>query len=810
MSVSEQAERVSLKQWISRTYIRPGMLQLLAVNIIFVVFLLGLFWLLEFNQGAQARKEEEQELIAALQAKSDWVNARLSEVQGHLQVLQRQTERLLNSPGTGDTETPLVLSDKRVLMKPADDGGVAVYYSTRAQDLSAREAKTRQLLPLGGLIADLQQASPLIRQSYLNTPDQLNLLYPFQDVASRFPPDLDLTDFSFYYLADARNNPQRTPVWTDAYLDPAGLGWIISHIAPVYRADTLEAVVGVDLTIQGLINSLFSLPQPWSGYVVLVGKDGNILALPPEGEEDFNLQELTDAQYSFRQVTDNEFKPELFNLYKRPEMDDLSRLVAHQQAGLAQVDLSQPSVVAWNTVPLTGWKLLAVTPAHELYADVYRFSDYLFQLGLLVLLTGVAVAGLQLGILRNHGRKLSQQLHQPLEQLGGQLDSALKDSAPAVLQVLQLPVSDLQRMADQVTELTRQNGQLHQTVHQHQSRCHKQNDYFRALLNSMPLPVFDTDAEYRIQGCNRAFESFFGKNEAELRLHLLTELLPVSLPEEGAFSKEVMLTNANGQSRYMRIMIACVSDNPRSRTPSVRPSVVGLMADLTELYQEREQLRQDRERVLETSSLQQEYLQAMRQELEQSLQSLAELAAQLHNEPDQVARLSLQLQEKTEALLLLNEESWLQEEQRRPGNTGPVRQPVRKNSARVLVVDDGPVNTMLARSVLEKAGYSVDVVYSGQDALARLTEQHYQVVLMDIFMPQMDGIETTRRWREREQAMQRRPAAIIALTANVIESERQRFFDAGMNEYLAKPYQPTELRERVDYWRRQYEQGQIA
>jgi len=117
---------------------------------------------------------------------------------------------------------------------------------------------------------------------------------------------------------------------------------------------------------------------------------------------------------------------------------------------------------------------------------------------------------------------------------------------------------------------------------------------------------------------------------------------------------------------------------------------------------------------------------------------------------------------------------------------------------------------MLAKSVLQKVGYDVDVVFSGQEALEQMTEKHYQVVLMDIFMPDMDGIETTRLWREQEKAMNLAHAAIIALTANVLESERQNFFDAGMNEYLAKPYHPSKLRSRVDYWRQQYEMGQIT
>ena len=117
---------------------------------------------------------------------------------------------------------------------------------------------------------------------------------------------------------------------------------------------------------------------------------------------------------------------------------------------------------------------------------------------------------------------------------------------------------------------------------------------------------------------------------------------------------------------------------------------------------------------------------------------------------------------------------------------------------RILVVDDGPVNAMLASSVLEKSGYQVNVANSGAEALELGKEKIYDLVLMDIFMPDMDGLETTRLWRQLEGTNAKVP--VIALTANALVEDRQRFLDQGMDDYLAKPYKPTELRELVLRW----------
>lgn len=117
----------------------------------------------------------------------------------------------------------------------------------------------------------------------------------------------------------------------------------------------------------------------------------------------------------------------------------------------------------------------------------------------------------------------------------------------------------------------------------------------------------------------------------------------------------------------------------------------------------------------------------------------------------------------------------------------------------VLIVDDGPVSTLLARQALEAAGMNVDAVTSGEEALRMRETRHYDVVLMDIVMPGIDGLETSRRWRERERDEGQR-SALVAFSANTDESDRQDFFEVGMDDYLAKPYRPKQLVETVRRW----------
>ena len=119
---------------------------------------------------------------------------------------------------------------------------------------------------------------------------------------------------------------------------------------------------------------------------------------------------------------------------------------------------------------------------------------------------------------------------------------------------------------------------------------------------------------------------------------------------------------------------------------------------------------------------------------------------------------------------------------------------------RVLVVDDGPVNLMLARQMLETQGLQVEGVSSGEQALERQKNTHFDLVFMDIFMPTLDGLETTRRWREYERNRGGNLSVLVALTANADNAGRDACLAAGMDDLLAKPYQPETLLNMIARW----------
>jgi CheY-like chemotaxis protein/HPt (histidine-containing phosphotransfer) domain-containing protein len=117
----------------------------------------------------------------------------------------------------------------------------------------------------------------------------------------------------------------------------------------------------------------------------------------------------------------------------------------------------------------------------------------------------------------------------------------------------------------------------------------------------------------------------------------------------------------------------------------------------------------------------------------------------------------------------------------------------------VLLAEDNPVNQEVAKAMLTRLGLEFDIANDGQEAVAQMARQSYDVVLMDCQMPVMDGYTASARIREAESESRRR-TPIVALTANAMEGDRERCLAVGMDDYLAKPYSVDQLQRTLRRW----------
>jgi len=498
----------SLLRWVWRAYVRNALVPLLVVELLLVaVYLTSHAWSLRKNVAALT-EVARQELTRIASDASIVVEQQLGTVSALTEVLRRQATDALSAPSRRPADR------LRLRMQPTgamttwyDDGGAAVYWSSRAEKRPEDFARLERLASVDPLLRDVTLSNPLIVQAYLNTHDSLNRIWPWIDAARVFAPGMNIPDFNFYYEADATHNPTRAVVWTDAYVDPAGQGWLVSAIAPVYRGDFLEAVVGADVTVDRIVADLLTREVPWQGFLILIGKSGTLLALPPQGERLFNLRELKAHDYRAAILADT-FKPEEFNVYQRADFADIARLLRAQPAGSARLEGAEPFLVAWQTIPSAGWKLMSLVPEQEVLGPSRQLNRDLAAVGWVMLAGLIGFYLVFFTYLYRRARFVSRSISEPLTQIERMAHRIAvgdyEQAAPA------FKVSEFRHTVGELQRMGRLLGDSNMAREDAESRLTERNEELSAILSLSPDGIVSFDAAGSATDTNPAFLAMTG------------------------------------------------------------------------------------------------------------------------------------------------------------------------------------------------------------------------------------------------------------------------------------------------------------
>ncbi|MFZ1984548.1 MAG: response regulator [Desulfatitalea sp.] len=136
----------------------------------------------------------------------------------------------------------------------------------------------------------------------------------------------------------------------------------------------------------------------------------------------------------------------------------------------------------------------------------------------------------------------------------------------------------------------------------------------------------------------------------------------------------------------------------------------------------------------------------------------------------------------------------------KPGQPAPAPVPAEPatKAVQILLVEDNLINQKLAMHLLTKFGFAADAVINGRLAVEALAKKNYDLVLMDIQMPEMDGLEATQAIRDPDSAVLNHRVPIIALTAHAMKGDREKCLNGGMDDYVSKPIQPDTLRKAIE------------
>ncbi|MBN2429485.1 MAG: histidine kinase [Deltaproteobacteria bacterium] len=492
-------QRISLFKWIWRFYQRTALIPL-----VFVGFAIIAIYFATTNWSKDVlvqylNQETRNTLVQTADREANSIQQQLLSISHATELFRRQVVEAFSAKASLSNEdaSRLAYSPKGIYYTTRDkkDGGAAIFYSGFVPVGEKERAKVANLLTVQKLLKNIKESEPLAAAVYFNTFDSLNIIYPYFDVLSQYPPLIDIPSYNFYYLADRKHNPERKIKWTDVYLDPAGQGWMTSAIAPVYRDDFLEGVVGIDVTVNTIINQVLQdvleNEFPYQGYAVLIGQDGSLLALPPAGESDWGLSELTDHHYS-EAVKEDTFKPDQFNLKKRKGLESFSNIVFEKRNGFSVIHLQgEPRVVTWSTIDETGWKLAILVSEKNIFAQVNRVSNKLFFIGT------VMIAGLALFFVlfvysvTLRARKMSREISQPLVDING-IAQRIGEGRYSQ-QVPDLQVEELYFTAAYLVEMGKQLGAANNDLLATQDKLKIREGDLHALVNAIEDIIIKMD-----------------------------------------------------------------------------------------------------------------------------------------------------------------------------------------------------------------------------------------------------------------------------------------------------------------------------
>jgi signal transduction histidine kinase len=372
--VPETAQSVKgplpLAKWLWRSYIRAALVPLLLIELSFV----AIYW-----ATGQVVYDRSADVITRISTaglhetavrEANIIARRFENIAGLTRIFADQTGLALATPShaTAAEKARHAYDASGAFYTTRDNGGAAVFYSGVLPIGPKEQQKVWRTVGLDPIMRSIKHTDPIIAQLYLNTYDSYNRIYPYFDVLEIYPPKMDIPSYNFYYEADQAHNPDRKVVWTAPYVDPAGGGWMVSAIAPVYGPNRLEAVVGIDVTVGDIVEQVLNIQFSADSYAMLVSSDGTILALPPKGEKDWRVNELIEHSYS-KAILQDTFKPEEFNVFLRPDLAAVSQMIQLLPSGHRSMNMGRPMIAAWSTIAGPDWKLIVLTSEDSILAE---------------------------------------------------------------------------------------------------------------------------------------------------------------------------------------------------------------------------------------------------------------------------------------------------------------------------------------------------------------------------------------------------------------------------------------------------------
>lgn len=472
MKPDPDRDDLTLFQWIWGIYLREALVPLLLVGLVLVVAYLATHAWAQRQNAAALRAVVTAQVEHTAAHSASVIEQELGEIAVLTDTLRHEAER-------------------------------AIARSHVPQGLQ-RLARSAVLDPA---LSDVGASSPLVAQVYMSGGGSQLRVWPRTDTVAQSVAAPDDRRFRLDDAADAAHNPGRRVVWTDVHADGAGLGRLVSCIAPIYAGDTLVGVIGVDVTLERVVSKLLPASMPSGGFALLVARDGSVIAGPPTAGARFGLRDGAPAGDAGA-IRTGTGQAGTSNVFRREELWPLRQLIGRARAGTGVLSLPTKLLAAWRDIPSTGWRIVILVPEDRALALVRGIGRELTAIGWLMLAGFVAFYAVFVSLMYRRARSVSRDIAEPLAQIRTMAQSLASGTfEPA------RPRLGVMELRDTVAELARTGlhlGRANEARLAAERRLRESNRELSTIFSLCPDGLVSFDAAGRVAESNPAFLAMTG------------------------------------------------------------------------------------------------------------------------------------------------------------------------------------------------------------------------------------------------------------------------------------------------------------
>jgi len=414
---------INIQSLIYRNYLTNSLLPLFLIEVVILVLYFAINFYMSDKTQQILLKEVSHNLQEISSREARNINNQLQDISRSALLMQRDQQAFFANARAcffPYSAPQFAHHANGAYYKLNNNGGSSLYYSSSSPIGEAQSRKARCSEILDPLLVSIVETSPIVTQAYLNTWDGMNRLYPFiDDVPAQYGPVLQMQEFNFYYQGDNQHNPARKPVWTSVYLDPAGQGWMVSNIVPIYRDDFLEGVSGLDVTIESFLKNILNLNIPWDAATFMVDENAMILAMQGKIEELLKLKGL-DSYNADENILTTLEKPQQHNMLSS-ENESFSKqmqVIFDSQQSISKINLDGISyIVSQELIQETGWRLFSLVEESAVLQPIIEIKQLSKQVGYFIIAAMLLFYVIFFLFLLRKSRLLTARIATPIEKL---------------------------------------------------------------------------------------------------------------------------------------------------------------------------------------------------------------------------------------------------------------------------------------------------------------------------------------------------------------------------------------------------------